>query len=154
MLYVYYRASATEEWTQIADYTTYYEEFELEALTLPNPSSTYQIAFKAVGNNGYSVYLDDIHIFTEDSSCIAPTNVAVENGVVTWSGGAANYNVKITVANEVVIDTTVNTTSYTIEGLEEGTHATVIVQAVCTEEELSEWSEAVEFDYTVGIKFD
>ena len=151
LLYVYYRANATEEWTQLADYITYYEEFELETLTLPNPSATYQIAFKAVGNNGYSVFLDDIHIFTEDSSCVAPTNVAVNNGVVTWTGYAGIYNVKITVDNEVIVDTTVNTESYTIEGLEEGTHAAVSVQAVCATDDFSDWSEPVEFDYTVGI---
>ena len=43
------------------------------------------------------------------------------------------------------------TNSYTIEGLEEGAHAIVTVQAVCSEDDLSEWSEAVEFDYTVGV---
>ena len=152
-LYVYYRASATEEWTQIASYTTYYEEFTLETLTLPNTSATYQICFKGVGANGYNVFLDDVTISGEEpvvEPCATPTNVVVENGVVTWTGDAANYNVHI-VAGETTIDTTVNTTSYTIEGLNEGDHATVTVQAVCDEENLSEWSEAVEFDYTVGI---
>ena len=150
-LYVYYRASATEEWTQIASYTTYYEEFTLETLDLPNTSATYQICFKGVGASGYNVFLDDVTITGDEpvvEPCDAPTNVAVENGVVTWTGDAANYNVHI-VAGETTIDTTVNTTSYTIEGLNNGDHATVTVQAICDEENLSDWSEAVEFDYII-----
>ena len=152
ILRVLYRSSAAEEWTVLAEYDNSITTWQVDTIALPNPSATYQIAFEGEAYYGRPIAVDAVNIFNSgEAHCFAPTNVAVENGVVTWSGGAANYNVKITVANEVVIDTTVNTTSYTIEGLEEGTHATVIVQAVCTEEELSEWSEAVEFDYTVGI---
>jgi hypothetical protein len=151
-LYLYYKAAATDEWTLMESYTTFYEEYATETFTLPNPSATYQIAFKGVGNGGYSVYLDDVHIFTEDSTvvtpCATPTNVTYENGVVTWTGDAANYNVHI-VAGETTIDTTVSAATYTIEGLNDGDHATVTVQAICDEENLSDWSEAVEFDYII-----
>ena len=99
----------------------------------------------------YGVAIDDINIGTALDFCVAPANVAVNNGVVTWTGYADTYNVKITVDSEVIVDTTVNAESYTIEGLEEGTHAAVSVQAVCAEDDLSDWSEPVEFDYTVGI---
>jgi hypothetical protein len=148
---VYYRASATDAWTLLADYTTEYETYTLETIELPTPSATYQISFLATGNDGNYVFLDDINITgAEETPCATPTNVTFANGVVTWTGNAANYNVHI-VAGETTIDTTVNTTSYTVEGLNNGDHATVTVQAVCAEDDLSEWSTAVEFDYTNGI---
>ena len=125
----------------------------MDTVTFANLPEGARIAFR--WTNDYSYYgvaIDDINITGDPvvvDSCATPTNVAYENGVVTWTGDAANYNVQITVAGVVVIDTTVNTTSFTIEGLENGTHASVSVQAVCDEDDLSEWSEAVEFDYII-----
>ena len=151
-LHVYYRSSATEEWTLLASYTTEFADWTMETFTLPNPTATYQVAFLGHGNDGNFIWVDDINIFDNAAEpCATPTNVAVNNNVVTWTGAAANYNVQVTVAGEVVIDTTVATTTFTVEGLEEGAHASVAVQAVCAEDDLSEWSEAVEFDYTNGI---
>ena len=148
---VYYRTSATEEWVLLANYNTANTAYEMETLALPNPSATYQISFLATGHDGNNILLDDINIFSgEEAPCATPTNVTFANGVVTWTGDAANYNVHI-VAGEITIDTTVNTTSYTVEGLNNGDHATVTVQAICAEDDLSEWSTAVEFDYTNGI---
>ena len=149
---VYYRTSATEEWVLLANYNTANTAYEMEAFTLPNPSATYQISFLATGHDGNNILVDDVRIFDDvETPCATPTNVAVNDNVVTWTGDAANYNVQVTVAGEVVIDTTVATTTFTVEGLENNTHASVAVQAVCAEDDLSEWSEAVEFDYTNGI---
>lgn len=148
-LHVYYRSSATEEWTLLASYTTEFADWTMETFTLPNPTATYQVAFLGHGNDGNFIWVDDINIFDNAAApCATPTNVAVNDNVVTWTGDAANYNVQVTVAGEIVIDTTVSTTTFTVEGLENNTHASVAVQAVCAEDDLSEWSEAVEFDYT------
>lgn len=122
--------------------------------TLPSIPAGTRLAFCYSNSNiYYCCAIDDVVIFfsEETDSCATPTNVVVNNNVVTWTGDAANYNVQVTVAGEVVIDTTVATTTFTVEGLENNTHASVAVQAVCAEDDLSEWSEAVEFDYTNGI---
>lgn len=122
--------------------------------TLPSIPAGTRLAFCYSNSNiFYCCAIDDVVIFfsEETDSCATPTNVAVNDNVVTWTGDAANYNVQVTVAGEVVIDTTVATTTFTVEGLENNTHASVAVQAVCAEDDLSEWSEAVEFDYTNGI---
>ena len=149
---VYYRASTTDEWTLLEEYTAEVADWTMETFTLPDPSATYQISFFATGYDGNNVWLDLVSIFDDvEIPCATPTNVAFADGVVTWTGDAANYNVHI-VAGETTIDTTVNTTSYTIEGLNDGDHATVTVQAICSEDDLSEWSEAVEFDYTVVVE--
>ena len=122
--------------------------------TLPSIPAGTRLAFCYSNSNiYYCCAIDDVVIFfsEETDSCATPTNVVVNNNVVTWTGDAANYNVQVTVAGEVVIDTTVATTTFTVEGLENGAHASVAVQAVCAEDDLSDWSEAVEFDYTNGI---
>jgi hypothetical protein len=124
---------------------------------LANIPANARLAFKWEVSGAYSWYscgIDDINIAEAPvvvDSCATPTNVTVENGVVTWTGDAANYNVVITVEGDTAVNTTVSTNSYTIEGLNNGDHAIVTVQAVCSEDNLSEWSEAVEFDYTVGV---
>ena len=152
ILRVYYRTSASEEWTMLVEYTNSISTWQNENISLPSPSATYQIAFEGEAHYGRPVAIDavSIHNYTPEP-CATPTNVTVNNSVVTWTGNAANYNVRITIAGEVVIDTTVSTTTFTIEGIENGTHASVSVQAVCAEDDLSEWSEAVEFDYSNGI---
>lgn len=121
--------------------------------TLPSIPAGTRLAFCYSNSNiYYCCGIDDVVIaFIEEDTCATPTNVAVNDNVVTWTGDAASYNVQITVAGEVVIDTTVSATTFTVEGLENNTHASVAVQAVCAEDDLSEWSEAVEFDYTNGI---
>lgn len=152
ILRVFYRASASEEWTLLVDYTSDITDWQEEEIALPNPSATYQIAFEGEAHYGRPVAVDAVRIFNNgEEPCATPTNVTVENGVVTWTGDAANYNVVIAVGEDTVVNTTVATNSYTIEGLNDGDHATVTVQAVCSEDDLSEWSEAVEFDYTVGV---
>lgn len=153
VLTVYYRTSETSEWVLLADFAdSSYTAYAHEVHELPEASATYQISFLASSNDGYNILLDDVNVFDSVAEpCATPTNVAVNDNVVTWTGDAANYNVQVTVAGEVVIDTTVATTTFTVEGLENNTHASVAVQAVCAEDDLSEWSEAVEFDYTNGI---
>lgn len=154
ILRVYYRSSASEEWTLLVDYTSDITSWQEDEIALPNPSATYQIAFEGEAHYGYPVAVDAMSIYNNNDvvdTCATPTNVAVNDNVVTWTGDAASYNVQITVAGEVVIDTTVSATTFTVEGLENNTHASVSVQAVCAEDDLSEWSEAVEFDYTNGI---
>ncbi len=119
--------------------------------TLPSIPAGTRLAFCYSNSNSYYCCgIDDVVIaFIEEDTCATPTDVTVENNIVTWTGDAANYNVQVTVAGEVVIDTTVSTTTFTVEGLENNTHASVAVQAVCAEDDLSEWSEAVEFDYII-----
>ena len=154
VLTVYYRTSETSDWVLIANYadssyTTYVEETH----ELPEPSATYQISFLASSNDGYNILVDDINITGTDipEPCAVPANVTVsEENVVTWEGTAASYNVMVIVGEDTTT-ANVTTNTYTIEGLEAGTQGTVAVQAVCAEDDLSEWSEAVAFTIAEGI---
>ena len=116
--------------------------------TLPSIPAGTRLAFCYSNSNiYYCCGIDDVVIaFIEEDTCATPSDVAVNNNVVTWTGDAANYNVTITANGET---TTENVTgnSYTVTGLEDSTLVTVSVQAVCDEDNLSDWSEAVEFTY-------
>jgi len=74
ILRVYYRTSATDAWTQLAVYTSSILNWTMESINLPNPSSTYYIAFEATANYGFGVSIDDIEVRPTD--CIG----------VTWLG--------------------------------------------------------------------
>jgi len=74
ILRVYYRTSATDTWTQLAVYTSSILNWTMESINLPNPSSTYYIAFEATANYGFGVSIDDIEVRATD--CVG----------VTWLG--------------------------------------------------------------------
>ncbi|MBN2460099.1 MAG: carboxypeptidase regulatory-like domain-containing protein, partial [Candidatus Cloacimonetes bacterium] len=61
-LYVYYKNSPGDTWTQIASYTTNVPSWTERILILPDPSLTYYIAFKGVTDFGYGVCLDDVTV--------------------------------------------------------------------------------------------
>ena len=74
ILRVYCRTSSTDAWTQLAVYTSSILNWTMESINLPNPSSTYYIAFEATANYGFGVSIDDIEIRPTD--CVG----------VTWLG--------------------------------------------------------------------
>ena len=57
---VYYRTSPTDSWHELVSHTTSTNAWILDSLALPNPSATYQIAFKGIALYGYGVMIDDI----------------------------------------------------------------------------------------------
>lgn len=61
-LSLYYRTSATGEWTLLADYTNSLTAWTEEVVTLPNIGAYYQLAFEGVNNYGYDIALDDITV--------------------------------------------------------------------------------------------
>jgi M6 family metalloprotease-like protein len=71
ILRVYYRTSATDTWTQLAVYTSSILNWTMESINLPNPSSTYYIAFEATSNYGFGVSIDDIEVRATD--CVGGT---------------------------------------------------------------------------------
>ena len=74
-LEVYYRTSPTDTWTTLATHNTSVSSWTLDSLSLPSPSATYQIKFKATSNYGYGINLDDITISDGNGSpsIVTPT---------------------------------------------------------------------------------
>jgi PKD repeat protein len=61
-LRVYYKTSAGGAWTLLQTYTGNITTWTLETINLPNPSSTYYIAFQGTAKYGYGVCIDDVAI--------------------------------------------------------------------------------------------
>lgn len=61
-LSVWYRPSATADWQQLANYLFPTDGFKKEVIALPNPSGTYQIAFKGKSHNAEGVYVDEVAV--------------------------------------------------------------------------------------------
>lgn len=149
-LQVLYRTSDTTDWHLLESYTGLSSDYTRMAINLTDLTATYQIGFLSFATGEQNILLDDINVF-ELVPCAEPTNVTVENNVATWTGNAPSYNVKVSVGGVVVDEATVNTNSYTVRGLEEGDYAIIRVQAVCDEENLSDWTEGDVFVIT-GIE--
>ena len=61
-LRVYYRTSSGHTWTLLREYTNTVDSWTRRVISLPNPGSTYYIAFEGTGYFGYGVCVDDIEI--------------------------------------------------------------------------------------------
>ncbi len=77
-LRLYYKVSATSEWVLIQEWDTDIQNWQEENIQLPNPSSTYYIAFEAEVLYDYGITIDDVTI-TDNLSCIEPQNLSVTN---------------------------------------------------------------------------
>ena len=85
-LNVYYRSSNTDDWTLLQSYPSLTGQWTQKNLDLPNPSSTYQIAFEAVGSNGSGVVLDDIVVSGTPVTGFTINASAGNHGQITPSG--------------------------------------------------------------------
>jgi hypothetical protein len=63
-LRVYYKTSAGGTWTLLATYTASVAAWTQRTIALPNPNSTYFIAFEGNAKFGYGVCIDDVAITT------------------------------------------------------------------------------------------
>ncbi|MCQ2263765.1 MAG: T9SS type A sorting domain-containing protein [Bacteroidales bacterium] len=157
ILEVYYRSSDSDNWHVLAVYESDIPTYVIDTFELQDLSATYQLSFVGNGNYGMGIYVDNINIVAGNSEtpvvepCEVPANIAVENNVVTWGSEAANFNLMI-VANGDTTHATAAGNTYTVEGLENGTEVVVLVQAICDEDNLSDWTEGFTFTYeTTGI---
>lgn len=62
VLRVYYKVSESSQWVLLHEYLDPIYEWELQKLVLPNPSSTYYIAFEGHTRWGYGTCIDNITI--------------------------------------------------------------------------------------------
>jgi len=61
-LKIYYKTSLSGSWIEIAHYTASLRSWTNQTNVLPNPSSTYYIAFEGIAKNGFGVCIDDITV--------------------------------------------------------------------------------------------
>ena len=151
-LRVYYRTSSSEAWTMLQEYTNAYGSWTTEeGIALPNPSSTYQIAFEHTDNYGYGLGIDAVSILPP-ATCPKPTglNVALTPGdgtvaTLSWTSDADAWQICLNGDETNLIPATTN--PYTLTGLTPETTYTAKVRANCGSEQ-SDWSNVVTFTPT------
>lgn len=150
-LRVYYRGSSLDPWTLIpgAEWTNDITEWTQETFILPSPNSTYQIAFEAYDDFGYSVRLD--YIVISEEVCAEPTNLAVSNITessvdLTWNANSSEtmWNLIVSTTLQVEFESAsiieVNgIPEYDVVGLLSNTTYYLYVQAECSEGDGSDW---------------
>ncbi|MFA6367236.1 MAG: choice-of-anchor J domain-containing protein, partial [Bacteroidales bacterium] len=155
-LKVYYRTSLISPWVELIYLNQNTTAWTMATLSLPNGSSTYQIAFEAEDNYGYNNGLDNVTIF--NLTCPIPTALQASNPTTTgvtlgWNEATGNswniqymLNTETDWANATTISG-VTTNPYTINGLNPATTYKIRVQAVCGTNP-GEWSANISFTST------
>jgi hypothetical protein len=154
-LRVYYRTSPNAAWTLLdgmeftGNISTWTTE---EGVSLPNPSSTYQIAFEMTDGYGYGVGIDKVEIAS--ASMPKPTGLTYTltpgDGTVatlswTETGSATAWQICLNGDEDNLIDATTN--SYSFNNLTPETTYTAKVRSV-DNGEYSLWSDEVSFTPT------
>lgn len=83
-LRVFYKASTNDAWTLLATYTSNVPSWTKRALALPNPTSTYRLAFEGNALFGYGVCVDDIRISDDADAPVITTGQALPNAVTAF----------------------------------------------------------------------
>ncbi|MCD4651713.1 MAG: carboxypeptidase regulatory-like domain-containing protein [Candidatus Cloacimonetes bacterium] len=113
-LRVLYRNSNTATWTELANYTGSITAWQEEVIALPNPTSTYYLAFEGNAMYGYGVCLDDIE-FT------GIANVDIDLAANSITGPAtARVGIPSTYTIEVLNRGINQESNYTVKLMQEG----------------------------------
>ncbi|MFA7082415.1 MAG: fibronectin type III domain-containing protein [Bacteroidales bacterium] len=157
-LKVFYRSSPLDTWIEIANYTTSINSYRLDSLLLPNPSSTYQIAFEGEQNYAYGIAIDDISFYdvNPSNSCFPPTNIEVIatkttaditlmsiSGESSWEYVYGESNTFINPENALPILT--NSNIFQLIGLNPQTQYNIWVRSLCDNASVSDWSNLFSF---------
>lgn len=146
-LTIYYKDSHHGEWQSIRGFADPVEEWTFVSLPLPNPTSTYYIAFEGRYNVALGNVIDDISITSV--TCNSPQNLRVtditNNGAdVIWNAGGneTQWILEYKEENEVAYtQVECDETQYSLTGLTAETHYLIRVRAVCGENDSSFYRE-------------
>jgi PKD repeat protein len=78
-LRVYYKTSASGNWVPLNSYNSPTTNWTSRNITLPNPSSTYYIAFEARAHYGYGICIDDITITAQIAYDAGIENIRIDD---------------------------------------------------------------------------
>jgi len=78
-LKVYYKTSSTGSWSLLVTYNSAVTAWTQRTISLPNPSSTYYIAFEGIAKYGYGICIDDVAITATITNDASLSGILVEN---------------------------------------------------------------------------
>ena len=157
---VYYRISSSDPWVEIANYTDNVAAWTEETVILPNPSSTYQIAFEGRNNFGRANVIDNVMV-EPSPTCLVPTvltlsSVGTTTAGFSWTASTSNpsngYEWELRTSGApgsgstglVASGTTAGTTA-SASGLTSSTAYSFHVRANCGGGDLSFWAGPLNF---------
>lgn len=122
-LRLYYKTSLQGVWTILASYTNAVEEWTERTVILPEPSSTYYLAFEGNARFGHGVCIDDILIHDGASAPVIKTDLQLPDGVkglpysysLVASGGIEPYTWAV-VSNALPMGLTLDITNGLVSG--------------------------------------
>lgn len=139
---LYYRTSATAPWTFLWGDATNKSSWTNAIMTLPNPTSTYQLAFEGINNWGRANVIDSLSITDAAVVCSMPdsvmaSNITATSADVSWISGtnASSSWIEYGLAGFTPgTGTIVNpaTSATTLSGLMPGTLYEACVYDICT----------------------
>lgn len=119
-LRVYYKNSASAEWTILAEYTNNISEWTMEEIALPELSDDYYIAFEGKTAYGHGVQVDDI---TVSGTTAPPTAGKLIGTVVDDETGIAIEDITINLSNiNNIYTATTNPNGFVINNIEPGNY--------------------------------
>lgn len=143
---VRFRQAGAEEWSVRETQET---QMEIIGLT---PGVSYEYGIQSVCSEfdgDVSEYTATATISTLPITCFAPTNIQVapthKAAAVTWEGEADNYELAYRRGTEEWSILPVSGKSAVVEPLDPTTKYSVRLRSVCSADDVSDWSEAVEF---------
>ena len=156
-LFIYYKTSPSAPYELLTSFTDDISTWQLDSIALPNPTSTYQLIFKAALEYGHGIGLDNVMIYDNDGSapgaCNTPTNLTVNNitensAVASWTAGGDEtaWNLQYKEAASFNWGTTIPCTqpTYTFTDLAANTQYVFRVQADCGDN-VSSWTDVMTF---------
>ena len=168
-LRVLYRTSSYVQWKQLAEYSSAAANWQKVKISLPEVSSTYQIAFEGRDNLGHGIVLDSIKIQSAPD-CTVPHDLSVTSkGAgkvrIAWMASFdADYYELIVSKDTIDPDTVENVLpsrlayhgmvsddTYQDMSLEAGEFYLAYVRSIC-EDENSAWSSEASKDGPFGFK--
>ena len=101
---VWYRTSLEDEWHSIQEYAYPSDELETELITLPNPSSTYQISFVGTCHNGSGIYVDNVKVGKKSVLGIEERSIFTASVTPNPTTGLVEITADMMVGEAVVYD--------------------------------------------------
>ena len=100
-LTVYYRTAPDAAWQPLIQHTASVDDWTLDSLALPTPTSTYQIAFEGLVHYGYGIAIDDITIADATIPVTEPT--VVTNAATNVGQTSATLSATVTNPDNVTV---------------------------------------------------
>ena len=144
---VYYRTHTNSDWVYLASYSNSIESWQIDSISLPNQSNTYQIGFFAQSDYGYGVGIDAVVVNGMGPACPDPVltvNVVMNTANISWNE-VGDYEIKYRKTSESAygnIITAQGVSNYTLTELSPSTEYICAVRRDCGEEDgFSNWVE-------------